>query len=232
MKVKKKNVLMLLFILTQVMYSQEYNNRVYSYGIEEMSYFKYENVKIFATLEDISQAENKTPEQLAQSILSCSSREWDVKNTLGGVNNVSEKTKEEYSQIKSMDKKKNYFELISKIEFEIDKIPTAVLKMYFFSESFPNPQAGIFVMQKYNDVWYKTSTKQINNIALTILRLKPEILDAIMNNNYNIDYLQKIKGNVTTDNILDFNKLSIELEKLSESDSSVFYKLKDEYSIL
>ncbi|GIM53340.1 hypothetical protein CAPN004_23690 [Capnocytophaga cynodegmi] len=106
MKVKKKNVLMLLFILTQVMYSQEYNNRVYSYGIEEMSYFKYENVKIFATLEDISQAENKTPEQLAQSILSCSSREWDVKNTLGGVNNISEKTKEEYSQIKSMDKKK------------------------------------------------------------------------------------------------------------------------------
>lgn len=87
-------------------------------------------------------------------------------------------------------------------------------------------------MQKYNDVWYKTSTKQINNIALTILRLKPEILDAIMNNNYNIDYLQKIKGNVTTDNILDFNKLSIELERLSESDSSVFYKLKDEYSIL
>lgn len=145
MKKNQNRVLVLLCMLVQIAYSQKYNNRVYSYNIEEMSYFKYENVKIFATLNDISEAGNKTPEQLVQSILSCSSREWDIKNTLGGADNVEEKTKEEYAQIKLMDKQKNYLELINKIEFKIDNVPTAIVKMYYFSEDFPKPQAGIFL---------------------------------------------------------------------------------------
>ncbi|MDO4230308.1 MAG: hypothetical protein Q4C98_10870 [Capnocytophaga sp.] len=232
MKKNQNRVLILLFILVQIVYSQEYNNRVYSYNIEEMSYFKYENVKIFATLKDISQVENKTPEQLAQSILSCSSREWDIKNTLGGVNNVSEKTKEEYNQIKLMDKQKNYLELISKIEFKIDDSPTVILKMYYFSETFPKPQAGVFVMQQYDGIWYKTNTRQVNNIALPVMRLKPNVLDAIINGDYDGNHLQSLKSKITTNNILDFNKLSVEMDRLSDTEDPIFTTIKDEYSIL
>lgn len=231
MRMSKKNIFALLFMFVQILYSQEYNNRVYSYNIEKISYFKYENVNIFATLKNISEVENKTPEQLAQSILSCSSREWDIKNTLGGAENVAEKTKKEYDKIKSMDKEKNFLELISKVEFDIDGIPTAIVKMYYFSETFPKPQAGVFVMQQYDGIWYKTNTRQVNNIALTIMRLKPNILDNLINENYNSVNLRQIKQNITTNGILDFNKLSMEFDRLSEIDDPILTDIKDEYSI-
>lgn len=231
MRMSKKEIFALLFMFAQTLYSQEYNNRVYSYNTEKMSYFKYENIKIFATLKNISEVENKTPEQLAQSILSCSSREWDIKNTLGGAENVAEKTKKEYDKIKSMDKEKNFLELISKVEFDIDNIRTAIVKIYYFSETFPKPQVGIFVMQQYNGVWYKTNTRQVNNIALTIMRLKPDILDDLINENYSSVHLRQIKQNITTNGILDFNKLSVEFDRLSEIDDPILTNIKDEYSI-
>lgn len=231
MKKNKTSFVMLLFILIQTLHSQEYNNRVYSYNIEKINYFKYENVNIFATLKNISEVENKTPEQLAQSILSCSSREWDIKNTLGGAENVAEKTKKEYDKIKSMNKEKNFLELISKVEFDIDNIRTAIVKIYYFSETFPKPQAGVFVMQRYDGIWYKTNTRQVNNIALTIMRLKPNILDNLINENYNSVFLKQIKQNVTTNGILDFNKLSVEFDRLSEIDDPILTDIKDEYSI-
>lgn len=87
-------------------------------------------------------------------------------------------------------------------------------------------------MQQYGGVWYKTNTRQVNNIALPILRLRPNVLDAIINGNYNERYLQQLKAKITTGNSLDFSKLYIEMDRLSEAEDPVFTTLKDEYSIL
>lgn len=233
MKNKKKYLLISMYLVMHCIFSQQYNNRIYSYNIEDVTYFKYDGVKIFATLKSITEVKNKTPEQLAQSIFSCSSKEWDIKNNLGGVLYVREKTKKEYNKIKSIDKKKNFFELISKTEFRIDNIPTAILKIYFFSEELSTPQAGVFVMQKYNGTWFKTNTSQVNNIALTILKIKPDVYDSIIRGIYDREALVKIKPKITSNNmVLDFNKLSIELDKLSETEDPILKELKDEYSIL
>jgi len=173
-------------------------------------------VKVFSTLKSVTEVKNETPEQLVQSVFSCSSKEWDIKNTLGGASYIREKTKREYNRIKSINKKKNYFELINKTEFRIDNIPTAILKIYFFSEEDLKPQAGIFVMQKYK-----------------ILKIKPDIYDSIIRGIYDREVLVKIKPKITSNNtVLDFNKLSIELDKLSETEDPILKELKDEYSIL
>ena len=146
MKDKKIYILISMYFVIHCIFSQQYN-RIYSYNIEDISYFKYDRVKVFSTLKSVTEVKNETPEQLVQSVFSCSSKEWDIKNTLGGASYIREKTKREYNRIKSINKKKNYFELINKTEFRIDNIPTAILKIYFFSEVDLKPQAGIFDMQ-------------------------------------------------------------------------------------
>lgn len=232
MKDKKIYILISMYFVIHCIFSQQYN-RIYSYNIEDISYFKYDRVKVFSTLKSVTEVKNETPGQLVQSVFSCSSKEWDIKNTLGGASYIREKTKREYNRIKSINKKKNYFELINKTEFRIDNIPTAILKIYFFSEEDLKPQAGIFVMQKYNGTWFKTNTSQVNNIALTILKIKPDIYDSIIRGIYDKEVLVKIKPKITSNNtVLDFNKLSIELDKLSETEDPILKELKDEHSIL
>ncbi len=77
----KKYLILTFIILVQVSFSQNYNNRLYSYNIESIKYFKYDNVNIFADLKSISDVINETPEQLVKSIFSCTNKEWDIKNT-------------------------------------------------------------------------------------------------------------------------------------------------------
>ena len=110
----RKSLMLLVFVFClQNGYSQNFNNRLYSYNIDDISYYKYENVKVFGLLEDMSKVENFYPEQLVQSIISCSNRDWDILNTLEGEKNIENKSKEEYEEIKKMNKNKNYFELVN-----------------------------------------------------------------------------------------------------------------------
>ena len=67
-----------MYFVIHCIFSQQYN-RIYSYNIEDISYFKYDRVKVFSTLKSVTEVKNETPEQLVQSVFSCSSKEWDIK---------------------------------------------------------------------------------------------------------------------------------------------------------
>ena len=46
----KKYLTIISLITIQFFYSQEYNNRLYSFIIEDIKYFKYEYVNIYASI--------------------------------------------------------------------------------------------------------------------------------------------------------------------------------------
>ena len=228
----KKLISLIVILFFQSIFSQNFDNRLYSYNIDEIKYYKYENEKIFATIEDISNVDNSSPEKLIQSVISCKNKEWEILNTLGGEANADVKSIEEYNQIKRMDKTKNYIELINKIEFKIDSISTAIIKFNLISASFQKPMVGIIVMQQYNNKWFKTNTKMVNNIALPQMKLKPDLFDNIVNNNFDTEELKKLKSKIMINNHLDFNALSAELNSWYQKNPKMLKYFKDENSIL
>ena len=131
-----------------------------------------------------------------------------------------------------MDKTKNYIELINKIEFKIDSISTAIIKFNLISASFQKPMVGIIVMQQYNNKWFKTNTKMVNNIALPQMKLKPDLFDNIVNNNFDTEELKKLKSKIMINNHLDFNALSAELNSWYQKNPKMLKYFKDENSIL
>ncbi len=227
-----KRYFILLFLISFKIHSQELDNRIYSYNIESIKYFKYENINVYADLKNVNEVTNDTPEELLQSIFSCSNKNWDIKNTLGGESKIENKSNEEYQQVTKIDKKKNFIQLVNKLEYNIIDVPTCILKFYFISESFPKPQAGFIVCQKINSKWFKTDTKMVNNLALSLLRLKPELFDKLINKDFKLPELFLIKSKVLTDNKIDFNKLSSLIDSWYEKDKKTLEIFKDPNSIL
>lgn len=234
MKTITKTILLLL--LVQSIFSQEKGSRTYSFNINEIGFYKYEKeFKIKAT-KDFKNIKNEFPEDLMQSILSCSNEEWEIFNTLGGKEKAEINDSDYYNHIKKMDVEKTYFELKHKLEFEIDGVPNAIVKFYFISQDSPKPQAGLTVMQKKGNRWYKTSMKMVSNLAMTVLRLKTEEFEKIINSNVNTPELIQINKKVFVNGKLDFNKLNQEIdswymEPTNENISKKTY-FKDPYSIL
>jgi hypothetical protein len=234
MKIKIK--ILILLLITQSNFSQEKGARSYSFNINEILFYKYNSdFKVKAT-KDFKAIKNEFPEDLMQSILSCSNEEWEIFNTLGGKEKAEINDSDHYNHIKKMDVEKTYFELKHKLEFEIDGIPTAIVKFYFITQDSPRPQAGLTVMQKKGNRWYKTSMKMVSNLAMTVLRLKTEEFQKIINGNVNSPELIQINKKVFVNGKLDFNKLNQEIdswymEPTKENISKKTY-FKDSNSIL
>ena len=49
----KKILILFSFVIIQSSFSQEYNNRLYSFNLDNITYYKYENTNIYANLNDI-----------------------------------------------------------------------------------------------------------------------------------------------------------------------------------
>ncbi|WP_017498220.1 hypothetical protein [Flavobacterium sp. WG21] len=226
----------ILILLSQNFYAQEKGPRIYSSDIDEFIFYRYQTAYKIKATKDFKTIKNEFPEDLMQSIISCSNEEWEIFNTLGGKNNAQINDSDYYEAIKKMDVERNYFELKHKIEFEIDQIPTAIIKFYFINQYTPQPEAGIIVMQKYNNRWYKTSTKMVASIAMIILKFKTDELEKIINGNVNSPELLQIHKKVFTKDKLDFNKLQQEMDSwyIEETKENILKKqyFKDPNSIL
>jgi hypothetical protein len=234
----KKIIISILIIVlfNQNNYSQEKGSRLYSFDINEISFYKYNVDFKIKAVKNFKIIKNQFPEELMQSLLSTSSEEWEIFNTLGGKDNADIKSRSYYDNIKKMNIDKNYFELKHKLEFEIDGVATSIIKFYFFTQDNSKPQAGLVVMQKYANRWYKTSMKMVSNIAMTCLRLKTEEFEKIILGDVSNNQLEKINKKVFVDEKLDFNELNKEIDSWYSNDSvenkSKKDYFKDPYSIL
>jgi hypothetical protein len=233
----KKTIRILLILLVfKSSYSQEKGARTYSFDLNEIGFYKYEpEFKIKAT-KDFKAIKNEFPEDLMQSILSCSNEEWEIYNTLGGKEKADINDKDHYNNIKKMDIDKTYFVLKHKLEFEIDGVSTTIIKFYLITKDSPKPQAGLTVMQKVNNRWYKTSMKMVSNLAMTVLRLKTEEFEKIIKGNIDTPKLKEMNKKVFVNSKLDFNKLNQEIDSwyIEETKENLSKKeyFKDPNSIL
>ena len=218
---KKINFLFLILCLNiQAIAQEETGARVFSSTINEVYFMKYEDgSKVKAEITDISKAENAFPEQLLQSILSSTSYDWDIYNTLGGKDKAKPKSDKHYNNIKTINKDKNYFELKHKLEFEIEGVPTAIVKYYIIMEGKSEYISAVTVMQKYNGRWYKTTTKMVSDLAMIVWRLKSNEFEKLILAKSDDSVLKEVNSKVFVNGKLDFGMLSKEMESWYAQDT-------------
>ena len=209
----KKNKLIALFVLIPclVFAQQEYSNIMLSSSEEQTLYFyDYQpDLIIKADYSEMSEAENKYPEQLMQSVLSATNQEWVDYNTLGGAERSDQKPTSHFEKIKSMDKEKNYFELHHKLTFNVGEIPTAIIKFFIYQDDSP-PISGAMVMQNVNGRWYKGSDASLSSLSIIVMRLKSDVLGGVILGDSNDENINDLRNRVTTESGVELLKLESE----------------------
>lgn len=202
---KKINFLLLLTIITSsLVRSQEDANLILSYPEEsEISFYEYpKNTFAKAIYKKKENVTNEYPEQLLESILSATDQEWVNYNTLGGAEKASEKKQSHFDKVKSMNKDKNYFELIHKLKLNIGGVPTVIIKFFTHFED-TEVLSGAAVMQLNDGRWQKTSHPSLSTLSIIVMRMKTEVLKGIVLQNSDVPNIIAISNRVSNDGILD-----------------------------
>ncbi len=223
---KIKYLLFIAFITCSLVRSQQEDaNLILSYSEEsEISFFEYSKntyaKAIYKRQEDVT---NKYPEQLLESIISATNQEWVNYNTLGGAEKASEKRQSHFDKIKSMDRTKNYFELIHRLNLNVGGIPTAIIKFFTHFED-AEVLSGVIVMQLVDGRWQKTSHPSLSTLSIIVMRMKTEVLKGIiLQNSDNMDIID-ITERVT-------NETGLELSLLEKEFTSWYSPKIDEEKI-
>ncbi|WP_157926191.1 hypothetical protein [Tenacibaculum maritimum] len=209
-KMNKKTLIILLYPLFS--FSQkEYSNIIFSFSEEQsINVFKYsEDFIIRADYNDKEEAVNEYPEQLIQSVFSATNQEWVNYNTLGGEKKASKKEESHFNRVKTMNKDKNYLELIHKLTFQIGNRPTSIIK-FFLHEENKQPVSGAMVLQKEGNRWYKTSNINLSALAIMTMRLKTEVIEGVFLGNTSQQDILELKETVTKDGGVDIGILEKE----------------------
>jgi hypothetical protein len=202
-----KLIFVILIIFSHAIYGQEkYQNLIIGKEEEvELSFQKYDSLiikKEYTKLEDVS---NNTPENLLKSILSATSQEWVDYNTLGGNLKSTKRNADYFKKIEQMNKDKNYIQLVHKVTFLIDNVPTEIIKFYFKQEN-AEQTSGCYVLQKINNRWYKVSNSTTANLSIMIMRLKTEILVELFSGKFSNPKIREVYNMIYSNKILDLRK--------------------------
>jgi len=169
---------------------------------------------------DSTEALNEYPEQLMSSIMSASTQQWVNYNTLGGYKEAEKMKPEDLAARASMNRENNYFELISKLSFKANGSDMAIVKFFLHLEALPVPYAGVTVMQKAANRWYKTSTTFTSPLALFMMRFDEQKLALVLKNERTGEKpLDDLLSKVENGNTVDLDKLVQEFNRwYSEND--------------
>ncbi len=181
-------------------------------------------LKAKAIYKDSIEAGNEYPEQLVSSLISASSQGWIDYNTFGG-NSKSEKKDQKYFDfIKSMDIDKNYYELKSKLMFELNGQEYAIIKFYFHTELLPESKSGAYVMVKDNGRWKYTTTNFTSDLALMVMRFNGEKLQELLRGqNSGNEIVDRVISQITTDTgFIEFTSLYKEFANWYEQDNTEY----------
>jgi len=209
---KQTVITLFLLLVTVTLGAQtEYSNMILSYSENQKIFFhKYEpRLIIKAEYSSITEAENKYPEQLIQSILSATNQEWINYNTLGGAEKATEQKQSHFDRVLTMDKNKNYFKLHHKLTLTMGNIPTAIIKFFIHQEE-NDPVSGAVVMQKVEGRWQHTSNSTLSTLSIIVMRLKTTVLQGILLGNSEDNDIIALSKRVSSVSGLDLQKLEDE----------------------
>jgi hypothetical protein len=202
--------LLLLFITISpsLLYSQDESPNLIM-GIEEknnLTFEIYDNVILKKEYSKIEEATNDTPENLLKSTLCANTQKWVDFNTLGGSAKSSKKTIDYFKKIDKLDKTKVFIKLIHKLSFNLGNIPTVIVKFYFYQDK-SAPVSGVYVLQKIENRWYKTSNSSTSDLSIIVMRMKSDVLGEILSGTSNNDTIQKIYSRISENGVLKIGKL-------------------------
>jgi len=224
MKFNKK-ILLFILIYPFICSSQQESSNILFFFTEEQEIDIYEYNEEFIIRADYktqSEALNLYPEQLIQSVFSASTQEWVNYNTLGGEEKATKKDKAYFDRIKNMDRDKNYIELIHKLSFELNSLPTVIIK-FFLHEEKNKPVSGAMVMQKVDNRWLTTSSIDVSTFSIMVMRLKTEVLKGAFLGDQNNAEIQKLHERVINENGLDLNRFQEDFFSWYDDDNT-YYK--------
>jgi len=221
----KKNKLILIFLLVSMLTNAQDNGsfiilKASFGGIKNSSFHKYTPpFKAKIIYKDTLQAVNKYPEQLMSSVMSENSEAWHNYNNSKAIEPLTE-GKPRFKKVKKLNKDKNYFELLHKLEFTSEGIQYAIIKFNLVLEENNKPFQGAYLLVKNNERWYRTSKSQFFSLTLLNMFFKTnrleEIFFDIKNENLLLDDLRK---KITNNDVIDLQKLIDEFNS--------WYKNKD-----
>ncbi len=166
-----------------------------------------------AIYNDTLEAVNRYPEQLMHSIISADTQAWVDYNVMGGKEFSEKKKASHFESVKSMDKNRNYFELLHKQTFMMDGLLTAIIKFKVFTQDKNNQSIGVTLMQKKNHRWYRISSKK-NDILFLLLHLRFEskkLKDLLLGKSEDV-ITYALYNKINNNGTIDFNLLQEEFK--------------------
>lgn len=173
-------------------------------------YHIYEPIlKIQARYKDTTEAKNETPEELMTSIVSSNSKLWEKYNAAEFDENES------YTFVKGIE-----YELLSKLEFEIDSLPMAIIKFKLIKPDEVKKIVGVAIIKKNSKRWKTTSSYYVNRLSIAFLVFRENIMQNLI--------LKNPKNNIEKKLLEKCYSNGLDIEKLLSQD---FTKEQKEYFI-
>lgn len=227
-----KKVLILLFLATSVSFAQSQKDpRGYQIILSqqnkaESQFLIYEpNYVAKSIFNSITEAKNKSPEQVFEALLSETGFEWTKHNSIGG--QIKARKDEYYAKMKTMDKTKNYYALRCKWLFETGGLQYALIKFDFVNQE-GKKATGCYTLVSKNNRWYKHETAYTTNVNLLFIAFKDDKLKTLFEAKPNADPLHnKLLSAVSTKEGLDLDMLFKQYDtwKKGKDDDKINYFL-------
>jgi hypothetical protein len=134
---------------------------------------------------DTLEAANETPAKLMSSIISANNQEWVNYNTYGGSEYSDKKSNSHFREVINREKDKNYFELLSKLEFDFKRKRLAIVKFYLHLQDNDLGIAGsrVLVFDQNDNRWKVYQEPDLTSIATVIMIFKKDVLERLLTNN-------------------------------------------------
>lgn len=175
-------LLVLCFLNVSWAKEQEEEKKHQGYRVNAFVLMRLENASFYiynppfkakGIYKSIEEAKNRTPEELFISMASETTQEWvDHNNWPGRSRTVSARA---FAYRAQLDKEKNYRELLSKLSFCFNGLPTAIIKYYFVDDGKRTILASM-VVQKIKGRWHSTAIAGLEHLEFVVKRVKPEYL--------------------------------------------------------
>jgi hypothetical protein len=94
----------------------------------------------------------------------------------------------------------------SKLSFNLGNIPTVIVKFYFYQDK-SEPVSGVYVLQKIENRWYKTSNQTTADLSIIVMRMKSDVLGEILSGTSNNDIIKKIYSRISENGVLKIGNL-------------------------
>lgn len=177
---KKIIILLLVSIATYAQDTEDNGVRIIlktSLGeMDDARFYVYDSpFQAKAIYKDTIAAENNYPEELMSSIMSEDSEAWHNYNNVKA-GRISNEMRERFKKVSTMNKEKNYFELLHKFSFELEGQNYCIIKFNLVTDEKENPIRGAYSMIKKNNKWKKTSSPQTFKMTMLNVFFKTERL--------------------------------------------------------